>query len=163
MAIVPGKCGKGHSVLVKVEERYYEASLLRKNSLTNWIIYRCKNSYKVDALGNKCKWKGRFRKIIKNGKEDEFHLEVVDNPGADAHNCIPVDPVPITTSNKVRDIIRKAVEDGFRTFEDVKALAGLPEDIYVGERTKYQRLFNKVLRKKTREDIDKNRITKLLE
>jgi len=95
-AILPGECGSGHSVLTKIDDRYYRA--YAKQTARHWILYRCKEAWSA----GKCKWTGRLRKVLHGGSDSDggFHFDVIDNPKAEEHNCIPVDPVAATTATR---------------------------------------------------------------
>ena len=93
-AILPGECGSGHSVLIKIEDKYYKT--YAKQTARHWILYRCKEAWST----GKCKWTGRLRKILHS--EGGFHFDVIDNPKAEVHNCIPVDPSIVSSSNRFR-------------------------------------------------------------
>ena len=79
--------------------------------------------------------------------DSDFTLEVVENPKAEEHYCLPVDHVAIIKSNRSRVIIRKAVEEGVRHYHDIRGRLGLRGPICDQYEAEYQKIFRWILEK----------------
>ena len=113
---IPGKCGVGMPVIVKINEHYYEAH--RWSIAKKWTLYRCKEGNNKKAGCQRCPWKCRIKE--RKNLDDEIVFEVMDNPNAKPHSCAPIDPLKIEGGNIYRQFVKNAMKEGSRVYKDIR-------------------------------------------
>jgi len=148
-ASIPGKCGTGTPLIVKIENDYYEANIY--NKAKKWTLYRCKQGNNVKRGSTKCPWTCRVKKVPLPDAED-FNFEIVEHPKAKAHTCESINEVEIEGGNRYRAWIRKDIEQGSRNYDDIKKRSNIRIDYrtqipdLIGDDINYKRMLYDMMR-----------------
>ena len=144
---ISGKCGSGMPVIVEINDNYYEAH--RYSVAKKWTLYRCKEGNNTKAGCPRCPWKCRIKK--RKNLDDEIVFEVIDNPNAKPHCCVPIDPLEIEGGHIYRSFVKNAMKQGSRVYSDIKMTSNIKaryknytSDI-TGDESVYHRAMNRVV------------------
>ena len=152
--ILPGKGGRGYSIVTKIDSMYY-SNLKNRMNKNNSCSTRCKNYREKD--GN-CSWSGKISNISEFSQDSpEFwkaeNWIVVPNYNALLHTCSGTNFNQIS-SLQMRNFVKSKYDEGITDLKIIKNLSGLKNDFadhaaeLIGDDGNYQRIIQRKRKRK---------------